>query len=88
MSILLSLLLLVSPVFGDGANCQDLRFETAIAYRLSDSEGVFETQDGYLWGAYGDFETDKGYVLVFDTNGTPNIFDDRVVGVLPMGMES
>ena len=43
-----------------------------------------ETEDGNIWGVYGALDASRLYCVVFDTNGTDNIEDDRVLLAVAM----
>lgn len=43
-----------------------------------------ETEDGNVWGVYGSLDASRLYAVVFDTNGTDNIEDDRVLMAVAM----
>lgn len=43
-----------------------------------------ETEDGNIWGVYGSLDASRLYAVVFDTNGTDNIEDDRVLIAVAM----
>lgn len=43
-----------------------------------------ETEDGNIWGVYGSLDASRLYAVVFDTNGTDNIEDDRVLLAVAM----
>lgn len=43
-----------------------------------------ETEDGNIWGIYGNLDASRLYAVVFDTCGTDNIEDDRVLLAVAM----
>lgn len=43
-----------------------------------------ETEDGNIWGVYGSLDASRLYAVVFDTCGTDNIEDDRVLLAVAM----
>lgn len=43
-----------------------------------------ETDDGNVWGVYGTLDARRLYAVVFDTCGTDNIEDDRVLLAVAM----
>lgn len=43
-----------------------------------------ETEDGNIWGVYGFLDASRLYAVVFDTCGTDNIEDDRVLLAVAM----
>ena len=43
-----------------------------------------ETEDGNIWGVYGTLDASRLYAVVFDTCGTDNIEDDRVLLAVAM----
>lgn len=44
-----------------------------------------ETEDGNVWGVYGELDASRLYAVVFDDNGTKdNIEDDRVLLAVAM----
>lgn len=43
-----------------------------------------ETEDGNVWGVYGTLDASRLYAVVFDTCGTENIEDDRVLLAVAM----
>lgn len=44
-----------------------------------------ETEDGNVWGVYGELDASRLYAVVFDDNGTKNnIEDDRVLMAVAM----
>lgn len=43
-----------------------------------------ETEDGNIWGVYGELDASRLYAVVFDTNGTDNIKDDSVLLAVAM----
>lgn len=43
-----------------------------------------ETEDGNVWGVYGNLDASRLYAVVFDTCGTANVEDDRVLLAVAM----
>lgn len=43
-----------------------------------------QTEDGNVWGAYGTLDASRLYAVVFDTNGTEKLEDDRVLFAVAM----
>lgn len=43
-----------------------------------------ETEDGNVWSIYGTLDASRLYAVVFDTQGTDNIEDDRVLIAIAM----
>lgn len=43
-----------------------------------------QTEDGNIWGVYGSLDASRLYAVVFDTCGTDNIEDDRVLLAVAM----
>ena len=43
-----------------------------------------ETEDGNVWGIYGALDASRLYAVVFDTQGTTDVEDDRVLMALAM----
>lgn len=43
-----------------------------------------ETEDGNIWGVYGSLDASRLYAVVFDTNGTAEVEDDRVLIAVAM----
>lgn len=43
-----------------------------------------ETEDGNIWGVYGNLDASRLYAVVFDTCDTDNIEDDRVLLAVAM----
>lgn len=43
-----------------------------------------ETEDGNIWGVYGTLDASRLYAVVFDTCGTTEIEDDRVLLAVAM----
>lgn len=43
-----------------------------------------ETEDGNIWRVYGNLDASRLYAVVFDTQGTDNIEDDRVLLAVAM----
>lgn len=63
----------------------NLRIEHAVEVVSSDRGLTYlETEDGNIWGMYGSLDASRLYCVVFDTNGTDNITDDRVLIAVAM----
>lgn len=62
-----------------------LRIEHA-AEVVSNDRGLtyLETEDGNIWGVYGSLDASRLYAVVFDTQGTDNIEDDRILIAVAM----
>lgn len=43
-----------------------------------------QTEDGNIWGVYGSLDASRLYAVVFDTCGTAEIEDDRVLLAVAM----
>ena len=43
-----------------------------------------QTEDGNIWGVYGFLDASRLYAVVFDTNGTAKVEDDRVLIAVAM----
>lgn len=43
-----------------------------------------ETEDGNVWGVYGSLDASRLYAVVFNTCGTDNIEDDRILIAVAM----
>ncbi len=43
-----------------------------------------ETEDGNVWGVYGTLDASRLYCVVFDTNGTDKMEDDRILLAVAM----
>ena len=43
-----------------------------------------ETEDGNVWGIYGALDASRLYAVVFDTQGTTDVEDDRVLMAVAM----
>lgn len=43
-----------------------------------------ETEDGNIWGVYGSLDASRLYAVVFDTQGTAKVEDDRVLLAIAM----
>lgn len=43
-----------------------------------------QTEDGNIWGVYGNLDASRLYAVVFNTCGTDNIEDDRVLLAVAM----
>ena len=83
MSILMAILILISSSSYTSVNASRVRCESAKLYEHTDTESVFETSDGHLWGVYGTFNDANGYIMIFDSMGTVDVTDDSVLGVIP-----
>lgn len=63
----------------------NLRIEHAVEVVSSDRGLTYlETEDGNIWGVYGSLDASRLYAVVFDTCGTDNIEDDRVLMAVAM----
>lgn len=63
----------------------NLRIEHAVEVVSSDRGLTYlETEDGNIWGVYGALDASRLYAVVFDTCGTDNIKDDRVLLAVAM----
>lgn len=62
-----------------------LRIEHAVEV-VSVDRGLtyLETEDGNVWGVYGELDASRLYAVVFDDMGTDNIEDDRVLLAVAM----
>ena len=62
-----------------------LRVEHAVEV-VSVDRGLtyLETEDGNVWGVYGELDTSRLYAVVFDPRGTLNIEDDRILTAVAM----
>lgn len=62
-----------------------LRIEHAVEV-VSVDRGLtyLETEDGNVWGVYGELDASRLYTVVFDTRGTSDINDDRVLFAVAM----
>lgn len=62
-----------------------LRVEHAVEV-VSVDRGLtcLETEGGNVWGVYGNLDASRLYCVVFDTNGTDNVEDDRVLLAVAM----
>lgn len=62
-----------------------LRIEHAVEV-VSVNRGLtyLKTDDGNVWGVYGELDASRLYVVVFDNMGTNNIEDDRVLLAVAM----
>jgi hypothetical protein len=62
-----------------------LRIEHAVEV-VSVDRGLtyLETEDGNVWGVYGELDASRLYAVVFDTRGTDNIEDDRILTAIAM----
>lgn len=62
-----------------------IRVEHAVEVVSSDRGLTYlETEDGNIWGVYGSLDASRLYAVVFDTCGTNNIEDDRVLLAVAM----
>ena len=62
-----------------------IRVEHAVEVVSSDRGLTYlETEDGNVWGVYGRLDASRLYAVVFDTCGTDNIEDDRVLLAVAM----
>ena len=43
-----------------------------------------QTEDGNIWGVYGNLDASRLYAVVFDTCGTAKVEDDRVLLAVAM----
>lgn len=43
-----------------------------------------ETEDGNIWGVYGSLDASRLYAVVFDTCGTAEVEDDRILLAVAM----
>ena len=43
-----------------------------------------QTEDGNIWGVYGALDASRLYAVVFDTCGTNNVNDDRILLAVAM----
>ncbi len=66
-------------------NDDSLRIEHAVEV-VSVDRGLtyLETEDGNVWGIYGELDASRLYAVVFDNMGTDNIEDDRVLFAVAM----
>ncbi len=63
----------------------NLRIEHAVEVVSNDRDLTYlETEDGNIWGVYGTLDASRLYAVVFDTQGTNNITDDRVLLAVAM----
>lgn len=70
-----------SVVWSD--NC--IRVEHAVEVVSSDRGLTYlETEDGNVWGVYGNLDASRLYAVVFDTCGTAKIEDDCVLMTVAM----
>lgn len=62
-----------------------LRIEHAVEV-VSVDRGLtyLETEDGNVWGVYGELDASRLYAVIFDTRGTSNIEDDRILTAVAM----
>ena len=53
---------------------------------VSNDRGLtyLQTEDGNVWGVYGNLDASRLYAVVFDDNGTADIEDDRVLLAVAM----
>lgn len=62
-----------------------IRVEHAVEVISSDRGlSYLETEDGNVWGVHGSLDASRLYAVVFDTCGTDNIEDDRVLLAVAM----
>ena len=63
----------------------EFRHENAEVYEVDSDCVVFCDREGELWAAEVDdanvFQVGDKYTLIFNDLGTPNIYDDEVVGI-------
>ena len=63
----------------------NLRIEHAAEVVSSDRGLTYlETEDGNVWGVYGNLDASRLYAVVFDTCGTAEVEDDRVLMAVAM----
>ena len=63
----------------------NLRIEHAVEVVSSDRGLTYlKTEDGNIWGVYGALDASRLYAVVFDTNDTDNIEDDRILLAVAM----
>lgn len=43
-----------------------------------------QTEDGNIWGVYGSLDASRLYAAVFDTQGTADVEDDRILMAVAM----
>ena len=62
-----------------------LRIEHAVEV-VSVDRGLtyLETDDGNVWGVYEELDASRLYAVVFDSMGTDNIEDDRILLAVAM----
>ena len=66
-------------------NDDNLRIEHAVEVVAQDKGLCYlQTEDGNIWGVYGSLDASRLYAVVFDTCGTDNIEDDRVLIAVAM----
>lgn len=62
-----------------------LRIEHAVEVVAQDKGLCYlQTEDENVWGIYGSLDASRLYAVVFDTQGTGNIEDDRVLFAVAM----
>ena len=63
-----------------------LRIEHAVEVVFVDRGLTYlETEDGNVWGVYGELDANRLYAVVFNDNGTKNnIEDDRILTAVAM----
>ena len=62
-----------------------IRVEHAVEVVTQDKGLCYlQTEDGNIWGVYGSLDASRLYAVVFDTCGTDNIEDDRVLLAVAM----
>ncbi len=63
----------------------NLRIEHAVEVVAQDKGLCYlQTEDGNVWGVYGTLDSSRLYAVVFDSNGTDDITDDRVLFAFAM----
>lgn len=63
----------------------NLRIEHAVEVVAQDKGLCYlQTEDGNVWGVYGSLDASRLYAVIFDTCGTDNIEDDRVLMAVAM----
>lgn len=62
-----------------------LRIEHVVEVVAQDNSLCYlETEDGNVWGIYGELDASRFYAVVFDTRGTSDIDDDCVLFAVAM----
>lgn len=66
-------------------NWDNIRIEHAVEV-VSVDRGLtyLETEDGNIWGMYDELDASRLYAVIFDTRGTSNIEDDRILTAVAM----